>query len=56
MVEVESMWMEMVVFRIDLMNNWIDRYGSDRCEVDGSILLVQEISEAGLLMCDGPVI
>ena len=35
MDEFESMWMEMVVFRIDLMNNWVDRDGSSKCEVDG---------------------
>ena len=35
MDEVESMWKEMVVFRIDLMNNWIGlRYGSlNPCEI-----------------------
>ena len=44
MDEVESMWMEMVVFRTDLMNNWTDR-DSDRCDVDVSTLLVREESE-----------
>ena len=43
----------MVVFRIDLMNSWIDRLGSDRCDVDGVILLVGEITEEGLLRYDG---
>ena len=47
MDEVESMWMEVVVFRIDLMNNWTNRYGSDRGEVDGLILLAQEELEDG---------
>ena len=46
MDEVESMWMEMVVLRIDLMNNWID-CGSDGCEVDVSTILVQEALENG---------
>ena len=48
MDEVESMWMEVVVFRIDLMNNWIDRGGSDRYEVDDMIILAHEASEFGL--------
>ena len=47
MDEVESMWMEMVVFRIDLMNNWTDRHGSDKCEVNGAILLENERTEEG---------
>ena len=44
MDEVESIWMEMVVFEIDLMNNWIDRHGFDRHEADGNGLLAQETS------------
>ena len=52
MDEVESMWMEMVVFRIDLMNSWMDRDSADRYEVDGIILLGHEISEEGLMMID----
>ena len=35
MDEVGSMWMEMVVFRIDLMNSWTDLDRYDGCEVDG---------------------
>ena len=42
MDEVESMWMGMVVFRIDLMNNWIDRGCSDRGDVNGIISLTQD--------------
>ena len=45
MDEVESMWIEMVVFRIDLMNSWMDRGNSDSCEVVGIVLLAQEIVE-----------
>ena len=48
--EVESMWMEMVVSRIDLMNNWVDRGSSDRCEAISVRLLAHEISEEGGLM------
>ena len=47
MDDVVSKWMEMVVFRIDLMNNWMDRDGSDRCEVNGTILLAHEAYEEG---------
>ena len=47
MDEVKSMWMEMVVFRIDLMNKWMGWNGSDICEVDGAILLEQEALEVG---------
>ena len=47
MDEVESMWMDMVVFRIDLTNNWINRHGSDRHEVDDIILLVNDASKEG---------
>ena len=49
MDEVESMWMEMVVFRIDLMKSWMDRDNSDKCEVDGIIIEVHEVSYVGLL-------
>ena len=54
MDEFESMWMEVVVFRIDLMNNCVDRYGWDRCEVDGVRLLAHNVLEEGLLRFDGP--
>ena len=47
MDEVESMWMEMVAFRIDLMNNWTDRHGSDKFDVEGIILLAQEALQEG---------
>ena len=52
--EVESMWAEMVVFRTDLMNNWTDRHGFDRCEVDGIIILGHETSEEGWLRYSSP--
>ena len=42
MDEVEAMWMEMVVFRIDLMNNWTERHGLDRYDVDDITLLTHE--------------
>ena len=42
MDEIESIWMDMVVFRIDLMNNWIVRHRSNRYEVDGIGLQAQE--------------
>ena len=45
MDEVDSMWMDMVVFRIDLMNNWMYRHGSDRYEMDGITLLAYEAAE-----------
>ena len=45
MDEVELIWMEMVVFRIDLMNSWTDRHGSDRCEVDSIGLMAHEAPE-----------
>ena len=47
MDEVESMWMEMVVFRIDLMNSWSDRHGSDSREVDGARLQAHGAMEEG---------
>ena len=47
MDEVESMWMEMVVLRIDLMNSWMDRHGFSSCDVDGIILLAHDAKEAG---------
>ena len=54
MEEVESMWMEMVVFRIDMMNNWTDRHGGDRCEDNGDKSQTHEATDEGLLRCDGP--
>ena len=42
MDEVESMWMEVVVFETDLMNNWMDVHCSERHEVDGNRLLAHE--------------
>ena len=45
MDEFESMWMEMVVFRIDLMNSLVDRHCFDKCEVDGVIILERDASE-----------
>ena len=47
MDEVKAMWMEMVVFRIDWMNNWTDRHWFDLYEVDGSILLAHETLAVG---------
>ena len=47
MDDVDSMRMEMVVFRIDLMNNWTDRHGVDRYKVDEIILLVYEAPKEG---------
>ena len=47
MDEVESMWMEMVVFRIDLMNSWMDVQCSDRCAVDGIGMLAHDVLEEG---------
>ena len=47
MDEVESMWVEMVVFRIDLMNSWTDRRSFDGYGVDGIRLLTHEALEEG---------
>ena len=47
MDEFESMWMEVVVSPIDLMNNWIDWHGYDRCDVDGIRLLEHEAPKEG---------
>ena len=47
MDEVESMWMEMVVLEIDLMNIWIDVYGFDICEADDIMLLAYESCKEG---------
>ena len=47
MEEVEAMWMEMVVFEIDLTNNWMDRHGFDRCEVVDIRLQTQDVLEVG---------
>ena len=46
MDEAESMWMVMVVFRIDLMTHLID-CGSDERQVTGIILLTQEALKYG---------
>ena len=46
MDEVESMWMEMVVFRIDLMNNWTDLHWYDRCEVNDIGIQTHEAYES----------
>ena len=47
MDETESMWVEVVVFRIDLTNNWMDVHGFDRAEVDGIEILVHDASIDG---------
>ena len=47
MDEVEEMWMEMVVLRIDLMNSWCDLHRSDRCEVDDIGIQTHEALEGG---------
>ena len=53
MDEVESMWMEMVVFRIDLTNNWMDVHGFDRAD-DDIILLARNALEDGLTRFGSP--
>ena len=47
MDEVESMWMEAVVSRIDLMNNWTDVHGLDRYDVDGIEILAHDTTVEG---------
>ena len=54
MDEVESMWMEMVVFRIDLMSCWMYRHCSDKCEVDGIFLLAHDVLIDGWTRCGSP--
>ena len=54
MDEVGSMWMEMVVFRIDLMNSWIGWHGCNRCDVDGIELPAYDETVDGCLRCGGP--
>ena len=53
--EVESMWMEVVMFRIDLMKSWMNRHGFVKFDVDGIRLLAQYALEEGGESCNGPV-
>ena len=38
MDEVESMWMEMVVFRIDLIKSWTDLLQQDDGTIDKALM------------------
>ena len=56
MDEVESMWMEMVVFRIDLMNSWMFRDMQDVSGFDWVELSTHEqCKERKVLYSSSPI-